>query len=211
MNVRRSITLFMSLVVVAVLASISLAGPGRFSRSSAWQDHVNAIEDPSTEGACVEPTDVAECDTDDSEETDGEASVGTPEDADREADCLEAVGIESSDGSEGGEVTRAHGLDNAIEHVLANCLKNPQSPGLVNALEHLVANRERHEAHEAWKAERKAERDAAKAERDAAKTERKADKAAGHGNGHDGEHGNPHDSSDGGGNGNSGSHGNGKH
>ncbi|MDQ3210206.1 MAG: hypothetical protein M3Q20_03350 [Actinomycetota bacterium] len=193
MNVRRSITLFMSLVVVAVLASISLAGPGRFSRSSAWQDHVNAIEDPSTEGACVEPTDVAECDTDDSEETDGEASVGTPEDADREADCLEAVGIESSDGSEEGEVTKAHGLDNAIEHVLVNCLKNPQSPGLLNALEHLVANRERHEAHEAWK------------------TERKADKAAGHGNGHDGEHGNPHDSSDGGGNGNSGSHGNGNH
>jgi hypothetical protein len=80
-----------------------------------------------------------------------------------------------------------HGLDNAIAHVLENCLKNPQAPGLLNALEHLAANQARHEAHEAAKAERKAEREAAKAEREAEKAERKAEHA--HGGSHGGGHG----------------------
>ena len=31
---------------------------------------------------------------------------------------------------------------NAIQHVLANCIKNPQAPGSVNALEHLYANQQ---------------------------------------------------------------------
>ena len=47
------------------------------------------------------------------------------------------------------EPTKLTGLDNAIAHVLANCLKNPDAPGLVNALEHLVANQAKHEAHDA--------------------------------------------------------------
>ena len=37
----------------------------------------------------------------------------------------------------------ATGLANAIQHVLANCIKNPQAPGLLNALEHLYANQQR--------------------------------------------------------------------
>jgi len=119
---------------------------------------------------------------------------------------MQAAGIEpSEEETEGEEPVKAHGLDNAIQHVLANCVKNPQAPGLLNALERLSANRERHEAHEEWKAERKAERDAAKAER-------KAEKADGtHGSSKEhGENGNPHDGgSNGGGNGQGGSHGNG--
>ena len=104
--------------------------------------------------------------------------------------------------------TKLHGLDNAIAHVLANCVKNPQAPGLLNALEHLAANQAKHEAHEAEKAERKAAHDAAKAEKHAG--------GPGHGKGHgsngehgnplDGVHGNPHGDA---GHGHGGSHGNG--
>ena len=100
--------------------------------------------------------------------------------------------------NEDGEATKGHGLDNAIEHVLANCLKNPQAPGLLNALERLAYNHERHEAHEEWKAEKQAAKDERKAEREAAKDARKAEKDAGtsgHGKGHGGAggHGNSHD------------------
>ena len=144
-------------------------------------------------------------------------------DPERAAACMGAAGIElpdegepaeESDGSVDGEVNKAHGLDNAIEHVLANCVKNPQAPGLLVALQRLIDNRERHEQHRAWLEERRAEREAAKAER-------KADTLAdtpGHGKGHgdDGGHGKPHGGgsggSDGGGHGQGGgSQGNGHH
>jgi len=62
----------------------------------------------------------------------------------------------------------ATGLENAIQHVLANCIKNPQAPGLINALEHLYANQQRHAAHDAEKAAQKAAHDAEKAARKAA-------------------------------------------
>jgi hypothetical protein len=45
--------------------------------------------------------------------------------------------------------TKLTGLDNAIQHVLANCLKNPQAPGLLVALQHLVENQTRHDAQQA--------------------------------------------------------------
>jgi hypothetical protein len=61
-----------------------------------------------------------------------------------------------------------HGLDHAIEVVLANCIKNPQAPGLENALMHLVMNRDRHDQHEAERAARAAAHEAAKAARRAA-------------------------------------------
>jgi hypothetical protein len=120
---------------------------------------------------------------------------------------MEAAGIDptESDGH-GADAIEPHGLDNAIEHVLADCVKNPQAPGLLNALIRLAANRERHEEHRAWLAERKAEREAAKAER-------KADRGAGHGNGHGNPHGRGSNGSNGNGQGqgNGGSHGNGHH
>jgi hypothetical protein len=108
----------------------------------------------------------------------------------RESECNDAAGVDPSRTEQDG----ATGLDNAIAHVLANCIKNPGSPGLPNALRHLVANRER-----------KAERDAAKAagvHGNSANApghlgEHGGSAGTSHGNsanapGHSGEHGNPH-------------------
>ncbi len=93
-------------------------------------------------------------------------------------------GEEPTDGAEPTEETM--GLDNAIEHVLANLLKNPDAPGLVNALGRLIENRERHETHEAAKVEAEEARDAAKAARAAAHGTEE------HGNGHGDAHANGH-------------------
>jgi hypothetical protein len=118
----------------------------------------------------------------------GSTGDATTVDPEREAACNEAAGIVppvdgtgTTDGTDGTtpDPVKLTGLDNAISHVLANCMKNPDSPGLVNALEHLVANQAKHEAHDAAKAERKAEQAARKAANE-------------HGHGHDGDHGNPH-------------------
>ena len=253
MNVsKRFLTLLLSVIVLALLASVSLAGPGSFGRAGGEREDIVATDDG--EG-CDETTDEGdettdegdettdegdettdegdettdegdettdegdECDADGSDDSEGETEDegedseetddSDPADVERETACLDAAGIEPSEESEGSddEATKAHGLDNAIDHVLANCLKNPQAPGLLNALERLAANRERHEAHEEWKAEKEAAKDARKAEKEAAKDARKDDKHAGspgHGNGHGGAggNGNPHDG---------GSHGNGHH
>jgi hypothetical protein len=96
----------------------------------------------------------------------------------REAECNTAAGVDPT-ADPAAESTRTTGLDNAIEHVLANCLKNPGAPGLPNALEHLVAN-----------AERKAAHDAAKAAGEHGNSGEHGPDAV-HGN--SGEHGNPHD------------------
>jgi hypothetical protein len=129
-----------------------------------------------------------------------------PVDPAREAECNEAAGVEITEPAEGEETDAVeaptHGIDHAIEVVLANCIKNPQAPGLVNALEHLVINRDRHEArvlanaerkaaHDAAQAERKAAHDAAQAERKAAHDEAKAARDAEHAAEH-ADHGNPH-------------------
>jgi hypothetical protein len=96
---------------------------------------------------------------DDAEEEDpaetDDAQKPTVTDPEREAACNEAAGIDPTADPEPveGEPEKARGLDNAIERVLANCLKNEKAPGLLNALQHLVANRERHAIHDAWKAE----------------------------------------------------------
>jgi len=222
MNVsKRFLTLLLSVIVLALLASVSLAGPGSFGRAGAEREDVVATDDgegcdEGTTDEGDETTDEGdECEADDSDDSEGETDAGEeaeegddePADAEREAACLDAAGIDPSDEDGGGEGTKAHGLDNAIDHVLANCLKNPQAPGLLNALERLAANRERDEAHEEWKAEKEAAKDARKAEKEAAKDARKDDKHAGspgHGNGHGGAggNGNPHEG---------GSHGNGHH
>jgi len=128
-------------------------------------------------------------------------------DPEREAACNAAGGVAPSDsgttGSSGDgtsdgtteDPATLTGLDNAITHVLANCLKNPNAPGLVNALEHLVANQAKHDAHDTAKAERKAEQDARKADHAASKPE------------HDHGGGNPHTDGNPGGGGNGGGHG----
>ena len=111
----------------------------------------------------------SDCDTQDQGKTeDGGTTPG--DNGDREKACNEAAGITDETAS-GNEVvtTKPKGLDNAIQHVLANCIKNPQAPGLLNALRHLVANRDRHAAHDAEKAARRAAHEAAKAERGSTK------------------------------------------
>jgi hypothetical protein len=95
----------------------------------------------------------------------------TPE---RIAACTEAAGLTAADAPEDKPVPgELKGLENAIAHVLWNCLRN-DNDGLVNALEHLQANLERKLAREELKAQRKAEREAAKAARKAAHDAAKA-------------------------------------
>jgi hypothetical protein len=120
-----------------------------------------------------------ECEEPDEGDGDGTtdpAAPGNP--ADREAECNAAAGVSTEAAGQGGSDgttasgtqadVKKTGLDHAIEVVLANCIKNPQSKGLVNALRHLVANRDRHLAHQAEKDARRAAREAAKAARKAA-------------------------------------------
>src|SRR5205085_2266099 len=78
---------------------------------------------------------------------------------DRTAQCNAAAGIDPNAPAPSGAPTT--GLANAIQHVLANCIKNPQAPGLVTALQHLYANEQRQAAHDAAKAAREAEHQAA--------------------------------------------------
>jgi hypothetical protein len=97
----------------------------------------------------------------DNQETDSHQGP-TPTSSDREAECRTAAGLtQPTSSSNAPAPQKTTGLDHAIEMVLANCIKNAQAPGLVNALRHLVANRDRHQAHEAEKAARKAAHPAA--------------------------------------------------
>jgi hypothetical protein len=82
------------------------------------------------------------------------------ESGDRQAECEEAAGL--SDEEQDGSEEKVTGLDNAIQRVLANCIKNPQAPGLLNALRHLAENRDRKMARDEAKAERRATHAASK-------------------------------------------------
>ena len=129
-------------------------------------------------GDCEDPADEAD-DSDDAEAPDVEgdaadqqaATEPTPE---RITQCTEAAGLTAADAPTDKPVPgELKGLENAISHVLWNCLRN-DNDGLVNALEHLSANLERKQLHDEAKAERKAAHDAAKAERQAAHEAAKA-------------------------------------
>jgi hypothetical protein len=130
-------------------------------------------ETPGEEGnpeECEEPDEGDET----TEPGEGDEATQPGDPADREAECKEAAGMSTLTEGEGGAADGTEGevkkgLDHAIEVVLANCIKNPQAPGLVNALRHLVANRDRHLAHKAELAARRAARDAAKAARQSAR------------------------------------------
>jgi hypothetical protein len=122
-----------------------------------------------------------ECPPAEETEDEPEPASGSDEPAeDRQAECEEAAGLSdelpelTSEEGEDGSEEKVTGLDNAIQRVLANCIKNPQAPGLLNALRHLAENRER------------------KMARDEAKAERKAAHAAGKGHGHGKGHGKGH-------------------
>src|SRR5207249_8842712 len=79
-------------------------------------------------------------------------------DPQRTVDCNAAAGVLPAGGTPTTDVTKLSGLDNAIAHVLANCLKSTNAPGLAIALQHLVLNRDLHAAHQAELAAAKAAR-----------------------------------------------------
>jgi hypothetical protein len=126
------------------------------------------------------------CDDDQGEDVSGDETDATETPApaadtnpDRATECNTAAGVDPT-APPADPTVPLTGLDNAMAHVLANCVKNPDAPGLPNALAHLLAN-----------AERKALHDAAKA----AGVHGHSGEV--HGNsanapGHSGEHGNPH-------------------
>ena len=141
----------------------------------------SASQDESTTKECDEPD---EGDDGSSAPGEGDGTTTPPpvDPAAREAECKAAAGQSTAaDGTTAGGAqteVKKKGLDHAIEVVLANCIKNPQSQGLLNALRHLVANRDRHLAHQA-------EKDARRAAREAAKAARRSAHTPGHGTGSD--------------------------
>jgi hypothetical protein len=128
---------------------------------------------------CEDPADEAD-DSDDAEApadgaTDQPATDASPE---RIAECTEAAGLTAAP-TEKPVAGELKGLENAISHVLWNCMRN-DNDGLVNALEHLSANLEAKQLRDEAKAERKAAHDAAKAAREAAHAAAKAARELSH-------------------------------
>jgi len=169
----------LSMLIGLLMASAAMAKGGGLASISLSPTRSVAQDQPacgSQESDQPDSSDSQESDqpdSSDSQESDQDCNSPEPSPtsssgntADREKACKEAAGVtdlpEVSNAPTQGKTT---GVDNAIQRVMANCIKNPQAPGLLNALRHLVANRARHEAHDADKAARRAEHDAAKAER----------------------------------------------
>ena len=127
-------------------------------------DEQGETEDPGDGGACDDTTAADEGDQGDAQfEKNADAS---PQEWTQD-DCLGAAqGEEPQEGPVPGQL---HGLENAVAHVLWNCLDHPNH-GLVNALTKL------HGKLDAW-LERREEREAARAEREAARAERGAARA----------------------------------
>jgi hypothetical protein len=148
-------------------------------------DETEGCEDVTEDTENAEDTE-APADDEAVESDEGPAPEPTEE---RIAECTDAAGLTAADAPDEKPIPgELKGLENAISHVLWNCIRN-DNDGLVNALEHLSANLERKELRdeakeerESVKAEREAEREAAKTVRkaahEAAKEERKATRAS---------------------------------
>jgi hypothetical protein len=186
------------LVIALMSAGFALAGdslrPPRNRLSTC-----EPIDDPVEDGGTVEDGDLGESEEDGSEErdetegceevTEDTEDTEAPEDdepvesdegvaleptEERIAECTEAAGLTAADAPDEKPIPgELKGLENAISHVLWNCIRN-DNDGLVNALEHLSANLERKELRDEAKEERKAVKAEREAEREAAKTVRKA-------------------------------------
>lgn len=185
------------LVIALMSTGFALAGdslrPPRNNLSAC-----DPTDDPVEEGETVEDGDLGESEEDVSEESDEtegcedvtedtedteapaddegvESDEGpTLEPTERIAECTEAAGLTAADAPDEKPIPgELKGLENAISHVLWNCIRN-DNDGLVNALEHLSANLERKELRDEAKEERKAVKAEREAEREAAKTVRKA-------------------------------------
>lgn len=185
------------LVIALMSTGFALAGdslrPPRNNLSTC-----DPTDDPVEEGETVEDGALGESEEDVSEESDEtegcedvtedtedteapaddegvESDEGpTLEPTERIAECTEAAGLTAADAPDEKPIPgELKGLENAISHVLWNCIRN-DNDGLVNALEHLSANLERKELRDEAKEERKAVKAEREAEREAAKTVRKA-------------------------------------
>jgi hypothetical protein len=181
------------LVVALMSAGFALAGdslrPLR-NEPSACEPIDDTLEDGGTvdegdqgesqecedEAGETDDTDGAEAPADDEAAgVDGEVALEPTEE--RVKECTEVAGMTPADApEEKPDPGEKKGLENAIAHVLWNCLRN-DNDGLVNALEHLSDNLERKGLPDEAKEERKADREAAKADREAAKADREAAKA----------------------------------
>ena len=183
------------LVVALMTAGIGLASNAADTSSDDEPVTCQPVDETTEDGTPVDETEEPEG-TDESEvpeesggtdESDGTDESEAPEESDGTDDPAESEDCEDEAGDEETtdeteEPEKVTGLENAIAHVLENCIKNENAPGLITALEHLVANQERKADHDAWLEERRAEREAAKAEREAAREAQKAAHAAGRGN-----------------------------
>ena len=131
------------LVVIAV-ASVVLVGSGiaaahgRHATDAAPKAARGSskLADAVAPALAADSTDPAEA----PEPTDATDSTGSSgESTHTQADCLTAAALDpSTDPTTVG--LDAHGLQNALAHVLHNCIANPQAPGLLVALQHLSAN-----------------------------------------------------------------------
>ena len=141
-------------------AALANAGNGAVTNSTC-----QSVE-PSVDPTCTDPSQSADPSESPhpSETVDPSTADATSTDAPVAADCYAAAGVDPA-APPADPTVPLTGLDNAIQHVLDNCIKNPQAPGLANALAHLVANRDLHAAHNAEKAAAKASREVAKAAR----------------------------------------------
>jgi hypothetical protein len=189
------------LVIALMSAGFALAGdslrPPR-NEPSACEPTEGPVEDGETvedgdqgeseEGEAGESDESEECEdvTEDTDPTDDAAAPGDDEGVEsdegpalepteeRIAECTEAAGLTAADAPDEKPIPgELRGLENAISHVLWNCIRN-DNDGLVNALERLLANLERKELRDEAKEERKTAKSERKAEREAAKIERKA-------------------------------------
>ena len=128
-RLRRLSTLLMSFALLGLLATGSMAGPGSSGRSAGSRDDVVATADGGIEcDGTTDEGDGEECDANDGdgdgEDTDGgDSDSGGPDDresaddqaeAEREAICVKAAGMEPSGerGATDTEESKAQGLDN---------------------------------------------------------------------------------------------------
>ena len=128
---------------------------------------------------CDDPAEGEEAVEDDEPEAGADLGVDASQAQDYTAeDCLAAAGDAEGEGPDEKPVPgELHGRENAIAHLLWNCLDHPNH-GLVNALTKHSLKLDAWLERQELKAERKAERDAAKAERDAAHDAAKAEREA---------------------------------
>ena len=120
-----------ALVAFMVLAGVSVSLAARSDRA--------AVPEPIVSSA-VSPPGRSGHHGDEGPGGNGEPSPSADPPTDVTAACSDSLAVGDA------ALEREHGLDRAIEVIVANCEKSPAARGLVNALQHLRANQERQNA-----------------------------------------------------------------